>query len=50
MADVERDVAAFNDALAAGLAPGRLPIRICIGALLQQGAFFSITVTVVMPS
>ena len=50
MTDVERDVAAFNDAWTAWLTPGRLPIRTCIGAPLQQGAFFEITVTAAMPS
>lgn len=49
MADVDRDVAEFNAAWTDWLTPGRLPVRTCIGAPLQQGARFEITVTAAMP-
>lgn len=50
MTDVERDVAAFNGAWAEWLTPGCLPVRTCVGAPLQQGAYFEITVTAAMPA
>ncbi len=49
MADVNRDVAGFNSAWNAWLAPGRLPVRTCIGAELQVGALLEITVLAAMP-
>ena len=49
MTDVNRDVAEFNEAWGAWLTPGRLPIRTCVEAGLQVGAFFEITVTAAMP-
>jgi enamine deaminase RidA (YjgF/YER057c/UK114 family) len=48
MADVNRDVAALNEAWTAWLTPGRLPVRTCIGAELQIGALLEITVTAAM--
>ena len=49
MADVNRDVVAFNGAWSAWLTPGRLPVRTCVGAALQGGALLEITVVAAMP-
>lgn len=49
MADVNRDVAAFNGAWNEWLTPGRLPVRTCVGAELQGGALLEITVVAAMP-
>ncbi len=49
MTDVKRDVKEFNEAWSAWLTPGRLPIRTCVDAGLQAGAYFEITVTAAMP-
>ena len=49
MTDVNRDVAEFNAAWSAWLTPGRLPIRTCVEAGLQGGAYFRVTVTAAMP-
>ena len=49
MADVNRNVAAFNGAWTAWLTPGRLPIRTCVGAALQGGALLEITVVAAVP-
>jgi enamine deaminase RidA (YjgF/YER057c/UK114 family) len=49
MTDVNRDVAEFNAAWSAWLTPGRLPIRTCVEAGLQGGAYFEVTVTAAMP-
>jgi enamine deaminase RidA (YjgF/YER057c/UK114 family) len=42
MADVNRDVGAFNAVWNEWVAPGRLPARACVQATLQQGALLEI--------
>ena len=49
MTNVNRDVTEFNAAWSAWLTPNRIPIRTCVEAGLQSGAFFEITVTAAMP-
>ena len=49
MADVNSDVAEVNATWSAWLTLNRLPIRTCVEAKLQGGAFFEITVTTAVP-
>ena len=49
LADVNGDVAAFNEVWNAWVVPGRLPARACVEATLQAGARVEIAVIAAVP-
>ncbi|AWN38366.1 Rid family hydrolase [Methylobacterium radiodurans] len=50
LADVDGDVAAFNQVWNAWVVPGRLPARVCVQAALQGNAKVEIAIVAAVPA